>query len=121
MVESPAEVRLGTEQCQCAVVDLEFAHAARPPSFGSKEVGAIRACGLGLYGIKVQPWLRASRRTSNIRSGRAAVGWICRVAVVCIWVASVVVSERILTFKVKVSSTFEVFLLRAQLVPPGCA
>ena len=93
VVESPAEVHLGAEQGQCAVVDLEFAHAARPPSFGSKEAGAVRACCLGLDGMKVQPYMRARRLTSKMRDRSATAGWTCREAVVCMVLPRSVVEE----------------------------
>jgi L-asparagine transporter-like permease len=43
---------------------------------------------LGLDGTNAQPVERAKRRVSKIWNGFAAAGWTCRVAVVCMAVAS---------------------------------
>lgn len=94
MIEGRAQVHLGAEQGQGAVVDLEFAHAARPPLFGSKGAGVVRAFDLGLLGKKAQPRSRANCRTSKTRFRSATAGWTCRDAVVCMVLPrSVVKSE----------------------------
>lgn len=83
MVKRLAQIDLGTEQPERAVVDFEIAHAAWPPSFGLKGAGVTRGAGLGFEGMKVHPDRSARRRASKIWIGCAAAGWTCRVAVVC--------------------------------------
>ncbi|MCY1370935.1 hypothetical protein D9M69_580540 [compost metagenome] len=55
VIEGLAQIDLGVEQLQCAVVEFERAHAARPPSFGLICGWVGRAVSLGLDGTKVQP------------------------------------------------------------------
>lgn len=86
--ECRIEVHLSAEKAQRAVVDFEGCHAARPPPVGVGEVGAAGAMAFGLVGAKMQPDSRAWRRVSKIWKGFAAAGWTCRVAVVCMAVAS---------------------------------
>ena len=74
MIEDPAEVDLGIEQLQGAVIQLELTHAACPPPFGSNGVGVARAFSFGLVATNVQPNSRARRRISNMRNGSAAAG-----------------------------------------------
>ena len=93
VVKGAAQIDLGVEQLQCAIVEFEFAHAANPPPFGSNGAGAARFFCLGFVGRNAQPDSRARRRISKIREGSAAAGWTCRVAVVCMVLSRSVVEE----------------------------
>lgn len=93
MVEGLAQVDLGVEQLQGAVVDFELDHAACPPPFGLNAVGAVRGCCFGLVVTNEQPLSRAKRRISKILKGSAEAGWTCRVAVVCMFLPRSVVEE----------------------------
>ena len=94
VVEGLGQVDLRVEQLQGAVVDFVFDHAACPPPFGSNGAGVVRAFSFGLVVTNVQPYSRARRRISKIWQGLAAVGWACRVAVVCMELSRSVVESR---------------------------
>ncbi|MNP19559.1 hypothetical protein D3C76_1120960 [compost metagenome] len=74
VMKSLAEIGLGLEQLQGAIIEPEPVHAARPPSFGSKGMEAGRACSLGFAATKAQPYSRARRRISKMRNGSAEAG-----------------------------------------------
>ncbi|MNF74344.1 hypothetical protein D3C84_563740 [compost metagenome] len=93
VIERLAQIDLGVEQLQRAVVEFELAHAACPPPFGSNGAGAVRVFSLGLWGINTHPRYCARRRISMMRDGLAAAGWTCRVAVVCMVLPRSVVEE----------------------------
>ncbi|MNP32591.1 hypothetical protein D3C76_1257790 [compost metagenome] len=93
VIERFAQIDLGVEQLQRAVVEFELGHAACPPPFGSSGAGAARAASLGLWGINAHPRYCARRRISMMRDGLAAAGWTCRVAVVCMVLPRSVVEE----------------------------
>ena len=55
VIERLAQIDLGVEQLQRAIVDFERVHAACPPPFGLSGRRALCGVSLGLDGTKIQP------------------------------------------------------------------
>ena len=95
VVKRAVQIDLGSQQAKGVVWERKAIHTARPPLFGSNGAGRLlfgTSLGLWLWRMIKQPVVICSCSIS--RRLLAHVGWMCRVAVVCMVLPrSVVKSE----------------------------